>query len=362
MSEDAYFRRASSYEEARKAFFMAAQKLGATVETHLLPEREEHRGQTYEIDLAIRPGNVPEAPRLLISSGLHGVEGYAGSAAQTEFLSQLTAAEAQRGKAHIILVHGLNPYGFRHHRRWNEAGVDLNRNFLSDERAYRGCAQAYRELEDFINPKQPPGRLDTFWWQAPLALAQHGFTKLNRAIAEGQYEFPQGLFFGGQAPSASKVWLDSHISQWFGDGGSILHLDLHTGLGAYGETQLFLETTCSPDELAQLRLKLHPRRIKAGDELVFEAPGAIGRYLQQQLGHRYQALTLEMGTYPSAHLFRLLRAENQAHHTLGYDHPLTQARREAVFQAFAPSDTSWWQTVIPKVVRTLRDALDHLES
>lgn len=33
----------------------------------------------------------------------------------------------------IVLVHAVNPFGFLNNRRWNENGVDLNRNFLVED-------------------------------------------------------------------------------------------------------------------------------------------------------------------------------------------------------------------------------------
>ena len=33
----------------------------------------------------------------------------------------------------VVIVHAVNPYGFACGRRFNEDGVDLNRNVLSDD-------------------------------------------------------------------------------------------------------------------------------------------------------------------------------------------------------------------------------------
>ena len=34
------------------------------------------------------------------------------------------------GRLGVVLVHGLNPYGFAHFTRTTENNVDLNRNFI----------------------------------------------------------------------------------------------------------------------------------------------------------------------------------------------------------------------------------------
>ena len=84
---------------------------------------------------------------IIHSSGTHGIEGYLGSAVQIRFLHELfmknekqlndsnnnqhsTSTLSTRRK--ILLIHSINPYGMRHHRRTNENNVDLNRNALTD--------------------------------------------------------------------------------------------------------------------------------------------------------------------------------------------------------------------------------------
>ncbi len=60
--------------------------------------------------------------------GLHGVEGFFGSAVQLACLEHWLSAEAPSVK--YVFLHGLNPYGFAWRRRFDENNVDPNRNFL----------------------------------------------------------------------------------------------------------------------------------------------------------------------------------------------------------------------------------------
>lgn len=347
--------RPTSYASAQQNFRAAASQFGAKLTSEPLP-RNPDLCDDLTIDVAELPAHNPNGPRLLVTSGLHGVEGFAGSCAQIEFMHQVYQGPSLPMHP-VILVHGLNPYGFAKLRRWNEDGIDLNRNFLRDERAYAGCSDAYRRLQSFINPKSPPRAVDDFWLAAPFYVARYGTAALNQAIAGGQYEFPQGLFFGGNKASACKRWIDNAIIRWAPPGTNLLHIDLHTGLGAYREVQFFVESALPRAQLAQLHNRLHPHRVRAHDDVVFAAPGAIGRYLSQLLGSRYCGLTLEMGTCSPVTLFRLLRRENQAHHACGYDSPSASQARQAVLDAFAPLDPAWWQYVIPTVAQTLHTLL-----
>ena len=80
-------------------------------------------------------------------SGTHGIEGYLGSAIQLRFLHELFLQNENQLRTNnvrapptkntpvkkVLLIHAINPYGMRHHRRTNENNVDLNRNVLNDE-------------------------------------------------------------------------------------------------------------------------------------------------------------------------------------------------------------------------------------
>ena len=81
-----------------------------------------------------------------ISSGIHGVEGFFGSAVQLAFLDSLPPNWQPPPGTKFILLHALNPFGFAWRRRFNEENVDLNRNFLLPEEAYSGAPPSERSL------------------------------------------------------------------------------------------------------------------------------------------------------------------------------------------------------------------------
>jgi len=93
----------------------------------------------YTTDIAVLAGSGPGL--VVHSSGVHGVEGFAGSGIQIAILSNFSAEAAEARSADpdaptIVLVHAVNPFGMAHFRRFNENNVDLNRNALpSTDRA-----------------------------------------------------------------------------------------------------------------------------------------------------------------------------------------------------------------------------------
>jgi hypothetical protein len=140
----------ASYADARAAFLDAAAAAGATIETFPHPLRGLH-----DEDLAVDVAEIAGGPDVVIVvSGTHGVEGYAGSALQRHHLTLLADDPLPAsGRPTLVFVHALNPYGFSWVRRVNEDNVDLNRNF-PDWSQPLPTNDGYAELADILVPTE----------------------------------------------------------------------------------------------------------------------------------------------------------------------------------------------------------------
>lgn len=116
-----------AYAPARERFLRAAERRGGTLWSYPIGARGPH-GEELSVDVAQVGPRDPES-MLVVSSGLHGVEGFAGSAIQHQLLSAQLESLDLPPDTGVLLVHALNPYGFAWVRRVNESNVDLNRNF-----------------------------------------------------------------------------------------------------------------------------------------------------------------------------------------------------------------------------------------
>ncbi len=295
----------------------------------------------------------PEARDVVVfTSGLHGIEGYAGSAAQLSLL-------ADAGRTPTLWVHALNPWGMKHLRRVNENNVDLNRNFLAAGEAYAGANAHYVAMNTLLNPGTPPG-LDAFWPRAGLYLARHGFKALKNAVVGGQYDFPQGLFFGGSAlERAPRLLLDFLVPQ-LAHRDRVVHVELHTGIGPRGGITKLLEGNPDAAQLARVRASFGAD-VGAWDPDNPDAYGIRGgmtRALADALpGVRYDALTCEFGTRSNLAVLHALREENRLHQW-GEPTPLHPAKQGLV-EAFVPTDAAWRATV-PVHARALYDSARRL--
>ena len=88
---------------------------------------------------------------LVLCSGTHGVEGFAGSGIQTGLLREGIASKI-KANVGIIMIHAINPYGFAYLRRFNEDNIDLNRNFVDHSRDHPPN-DGYGQVADAIFPK-----------------------------------------------------------------------------------------------------------------------------------------------------------------------------------------------------------------
>jgi hypothetical protein len=66
------------------------------------------------------------------------------------------------------------------------------------------------------------------------SLAAQGEAQFQSAITRGQHEFPEGLFFGGTAPTWSNLALREVLRAHARRAGRIAWIDIHTGLGPSG--------------------------------------------------------------------------------------------------------------------------------
>ncbi len=310
----------------------------------------------YTLDYAFT--GDPESARLLVySSGLHGIEGYAGSAVQRALLARGEDCAA-------LWLHSLNPWGMAHYRRVNESNVDLNRNFLKPGDPFAADDADYLSLSALLNPTHI-GPLDLFYPRALAQIARHGLATLRNAVARGQYSVPEGIFFGGARPEATVVALTSHIVPLLQGRERVVWTDLHTGRGAPRSVVGFLDGLPDADQRRRAAAAygdlLHAW--EPGSELGYEMRGGMLPELARRVGPAgFHALTVEFGTASDIAILRALRLENWlVHHgpeaLRGKGAPSGHAARKAMRAAFYPDDAAWQRAVLGHVDRVHRSAL-----
>ena len=137
-----------------------------------------------------------------------------------------------RARGDVVLYHAVTPYGFAHLRRTNEDNVDLNRNFR-DFSTPAPLNSAYADVHAFTVPPQWPPAADK---EAKIGahIARHGVKAYQAAVSGGQYEFADGLFYGGAKPTWSNGVLRAALRKHAAPRARFGWIDFHTGLGPWG--------------------------------------------------------------------------------------------------------------------------------
>ena len=142
-----------NYAAARCRFRDLALAANACLEQYPVNIQGREQG-SLTIDVAII-GCPNPSWSVVLSSGIHGIEGFFGSALQCAWLEQVAASKLTPEDGNIVLIHAVNPYGFDSLRRTNEHNVDLNRNFLMSDEDYHGAPDGHETLNGFLNPPSP---------------------------------------------------------------------------------------------------------------------------------------------------------------------------------------------------------------
>lgn len=339
------------YFTARSRWRGAAKQLGCRLESHSI-DAVAPINDNLTIDVAMC-GNPLANRALVLSSGLHGVEGLFGSAVQLALLERYLPDYPLPPELAIVMIHILNPFGCAWYRRWNEDNIDLNRNFLLSGDTYRGCPPDYPQLDSFLNPPSPPTKFEPFLLKSLGIIERYGMATLKNTLPIGQYEFPQGLFFGGIAPSQTQQILTAHLGRWLGLARQVIHLDLHSGLGKWGTYKLFAEVAKNSQRGAWLQQQFGRDRVLtlAPEDLVYQSRGTFGQWCQAAYPHlSYDFLLAEFGTYSMLRVLRALRAENRAH---WWGHPADnsyQWAKDELAEVFVPHDRRWRDNVLKQAV------------
>jgi hypothetical protein len=351
--EDLCSRFSPDYATARDRFRAAARRAGARLDALALAARSPE-GEALTIDIA-RLGAGEATHVLLHTSGIHGVEAYAGSAIQIALLDAVPALAPHVG---VVLVHVLNPYGMAWLRRTNENNVDLNRNFLAGRDVWSGAPPLYRTLDPLLNPSSPPRR-DAFALRLAVRALRHGYAAVKQAIAQGQYEHPRGLFYGGaQLEEGPRVYLD-WLARNLQRASAVLALDVHTGLGPRGRDTLLLEAGARAPAGLDRALG---RALVAPDpaaSAAYAIRGGLAEGVRRALAHAtVHGVVQEFGTSPPLAVLGALRDENRAHCHGGDD--ARRAAKSALREALCPADKDWRTAVVSRGVATARGAIDWL--
>lgn len=278
-------------------------------------------------------------------SGTHGVEGYCGSAIQQFLLSMLQEGMLPHNTA-ILMIHSLNPWGMYWARRCDEAGIDLNRNFVD----YHNTETPDPEYEGILNilinshaPYQEMQKQSEKW----------GRSRFDTIFSGGQYQYQWAPFYGGNKPAHGRRVIEQVIADFKLAQRNTMVVDLHTGLGPWAFGELISDHFVNSYGNAQASAIFGSAIANAhsGDSFSVPKLGLLDYCFHNFMQQQGFFLTLEFGSYGSAALFDVLLRDHVF--WKNFDSPRVdsssyQLNREKMIEHFCPNDALWQQASLFK--------------
>lgn len=356
MSAERYF--AADYAAARERFLDAASRAGLAPRSMMNEGSRAPGGGALHTDV-VELGRSDAPALLILNSATHGVEGFCGSACQSGFLDQLDSFPLFEN-VRILLIHALNPHGFAWLRRVTEENVDLNRNFVDHTAPYPQNPY-YDELVDVISPAgidEPELREANAMLRAWREV--HGARALQEVITRGQYRHPNGIYFGGHAPTWPNRTLHRLVDEFARESRRVTLVDFHTGLGPHGYGELICEQAEEAPSYQRARAWWGDSVAStvSGQSVSARLVGTLDEGIAAMLPDReVTAVALEFGTSPSNEVFRALRLDNWLHVYGDPEGPEAPPIKAEIRRVFYPDTDAWKNMVWARAREVIEQAL-----
>jgi len=290
---------------------------------------------------------------IIITTAQHGIEGYVGSAMLKIFMDEF-APQLNPENTGLLLVHAINPWGMKNHRKVNENSVDLNRNFVYKDFDEK-INPDFKTLDYLLTPQRPVRAFFienlSFWGRVIRALATSGVSHVSTATLLGQHHTPRGFYYGGTQPEEGTKVLMGLYRKALEDYDMVIQIDLHTGYGPRDQMSIIIPPVdpISSKEAAE-KFK-YPIVQKINPEEFYAINGDMGEYYYLLRNEKFPLKKLfvcgfEFGTFGDSLMKRIrsLRAmifENQLHWNGAPNESTVNAVRKEFRELYFPAEKQW---------------------
>ena len=350
------------YFRARERFREACSRKDLDVTNHINPASVKAKAELAVDTIFI--GDRSAQKILVITSGFHGVELMCGSGCQTGLIENdhlLTLPE----DIAVLLVHAVNPWGAAFLRRNNEDNVDLCRNFLDFNEA---CPvnPGYEAIHEALCCPDAGGpRREEAENILQDYRQRYGLPAFINAVISGQYQYPDGMSYGGTGATWSRQTLEEILLHYAGTAEGVCLVDIHSGLGPYGHGTVVCMQ--QGEDLDRAR-HWFGKRLSAP----LQDTGPARRHFHPTMGHPSQAyqrilkqaqvtsIVLEFGTYSSENNLKALLDDHWLEFN-GDGRPGTAGDiKSDILKAHYPDDLHWRESVWAGCERVIRQSINGL--
>ena len=352
---------ATEYVTARQQFLDRAEKMDLEVESLPISKKGPHE-ETLSTDF-LWFGPKDATKLILHTSGVHGVEGFPGSAAAVHILDGFAKKKLTLPKdCAMAFAHAINPWGMAWLRRVNEDNADLNRNFLPPGENYEGEPENYAKLDHLLNPTSMKSGREFYTIRAAWHSFRLGFANAKQAVQEGQYTRPTSLQYGGAKLAESSQNFIDWCKRSLTDVKQIVWIDFHTGLGPFGVDSLLVADDVDADDL-KIRYGKRIQPLDPEKGVAYKIRGGIQAGIKSRFPEKeWTNITQEFGTIKPIPLLKLARAENRLTQWSGKPplRLLQSKERREMLDAFNPRSKKWRRMILERSRAITADAIAHL--
>ena len=314
------------------------------------------------IDSIYIPATEKQTNLVVITTGVHGIEGYIGSVMLDVFWEEIYSAEINKANTGVLVVANVNPYGMKYHRRYNENNVDLNRNFIIDWDEFdTSVNKDYPKVDTFLGPKDTMGNIVghelSFYGSMIKELIEDGADTISNALLGGQYEYAEGVYYGGNGDEASTTYLKDVFKQTLeSEYENIVHIDVHSGYGPRYNMVIFNSVFETMTEAESVELFGYDYVIANDSEDFYATTGDTTDFyyrLKDKLGtdNTLFSTCFEFGTIGDSFLDSIISMkytieENQNHWNPSSNETTNEIIKERYQELFYPTEKDWREKTI----------------
>lgn len=360
-----------SYETSRERFRanldrVAVRWPSSRIETHAIHDSKDG----LSIDILHSPATQQPRHMLLITTGEHGIEGFAGSAIMELAIREILPALDPMTTS-LCLVHAINPWGMKHEQRTNAANVDLNRNFVVSWDGNARDSDGYCGLRSIF---QPQGPVPSIQWNRLLVasqvmrLAVTGKSgKLRQALLAGQYDEPAGLYYGGTEWQQETRVMRRLYDDCLNAVPHLVHVDLHTGYGPRDRMSV-VNSGLDPVPSMQWAKRIdYPNVVAATSQEFYRIEGDMIDYMYRTRETRAPTMAMYATCFEFGCLGDSIPAQinslwcaiasNRLRHQYAVSEAVAGEVQRLWREAYCPSDPSWEEHAHRDALRAFRGIL-----
>lgn len=331
---------------------------GYTVEFYSEPVGVE---DDLYIDNIYIPSKEKQTNLIVLTTGVHGIEGYIGSVMLDVFWNEIYP-DVNKDNTGVLVVANVNPYGMKYHRRYNENNVDLNRNFILDWNSFDMTVNKdYPKVDTFLGPENAMGNI--LWHEARFygslvkEVLEDGADVISNALLGGQYEAAEGVYYGGNGDEASTTYLKDVFKQTLESKyENIVHIDIHSGYGPRYNMVIFNSAFDTITEEESMKLFNYGNVIAIDSEDFYPTTGDTTDYfyrLREAMGNETGLFStcFEFGTIGDSFLDSIISMkytieENQNHWYPSSNATTNEIIKERYQELFYPTEKEWREKTV----------------